>query len=70
MFRYWLQGGRIKVGFLGGAQIDKYANLNTTVVGPYDAPKVRRDSHRQAVFGSTNMRPCISICMAWQNHEQ
>ncbi len=41
MFRYWLQGGRIKVGFLGGAQIDKYANLNTTVVGPYAAPKVR-----------------------------
>lgn len=41
MFRYWLQGGRIKVGFLGGAQIDKYANLNTTVVGSYDAPKVR-----------------------------
>ena len=33
MFRYWLQGGRINVGFLGGAQIDKYANLNTTVVG-------------------------------------
>ena len=33
MFRYWLQGGRITVGFLGGAQIDKYANLNTTVVG-------------------------------------
>ncbi len=41
MFRYWLQGGRIKVGFLGGAQIDKYANLNTTVVGIYDKPKVR-----------------------------
>jgi glutaconate CoA-transferase subunit B len=41
MFRYWLQGGRIGVGFLGGAQIDKYANLNTTVVGPYDKPKVR-----------------------------
>jgi glutaconate CoA-transferase subunit B len=41
MFRYWLQGGRIKVGFLGGAQIDRYANLNTTVVGPYDKPKVR-----------------------------
>jgi glutaconate CoA-transferase subunit B len=41
MFRYWLQGGRINVGFLGGAQIDRYANLNTTVVGPYDAPKVR-----------------------------
>jgi len=41
MFRYWLQGGRIKIGFLGGAQIDKYANLNSTVVGPYDKPKVR-----------------------------
>ena len=41
MFRYWLQGGRITTGFLGGAQIDKFANLNTTVVGPYDHPKVR-----------------------------
>jgi glutaconate CoA-transferase subunit B len=41
MFRYWLQGGRITVGFLGGAQIDKFANLNTTVVGPYATPKVR-----------------------------
>jgi glutaconate CoA-transferase subunit B len=41
MFRYWLQGGRITVGFLGGAQIDRYANLNTTVVGPYHKPKVR-----------------------------
>jgi glutaconate CoA-transferase subunit B len=41
MFRYWLQGGRISVGFLGGAQIDRFANLNTTVVGPYEHPKVR-----------------------------
>ena len=41
MFRYWLQGGRMTVGFLGGAQIDKFANLNTTVIGPYDRPKVR-----------------------------
>jgi glutaconate CoA-transferase subunit B len=41
MFRYWLQGGRITVGFLGGAQIDRHANLNTTVVGAYDKPKVR-----------------------------
>jgi glutaconate CoA-transferase subunit B len=41
IFRYWLQGGRIDVGFLGGAQIDRYANLNTTVIGPYDKPKVR-----------------------------
>lgn len=41
MFRYWLQGGRVTVGFLGGAQIDRYANLNTTVVGPYEKPSVR-----------------------------
>jgi len=41
MFRYWLLGGRMTVGFLGGAQIDRFANLNTTVIGPYDKPKVR-----------------------------
>jgi glutaconate CoA-transferase, subunit B len=41
MFRYWLQGGRVTVGFLGGAQIDKFANLNTTVVGDYAKPKTR-----------------------------
>ncbi len=41
MFRYWLQGGRMTVGFLGGAQIDRFANLNTTVVGDYARPKVR-----------------------------
>lgn len=41
MFRYWLQGGRITVGFLGGAQVDRFGNLNTTVVGPYEKPKVR-----------------------------
>ncbi len=41
IFRYWLQGGRINVGFLGAAQIDRHANLNTTVIGPYDKPKTR-----------------------------
>jgi glutaconate CoA-transferase subunit B len=41
MFAYWLQGGRIDVGFLGAAQIDRYANLNSTVIGDYDQPKVR-----------------------------
>ncbi len=41
MFRYWLQGGRITKGFLGAAQIDKFANINTTVVGDYHKPKVR-----------------------------
>jgi glutaconate CoA-transferase subunit B len=41
MFRYWLQGGRVTVGFLGAAQLDRFANINTTVIGPYDHPKVR-----------------------------
>ena len=41
MFRYWLQGGRITVGFLGAAQIDRFANINTTVIGDYHKPKVR-----------------------------
>jgi glutaconate CoA-transferase, subunit B len=41
MFAYWLQGGRIDVGFLGAAQIDRHGNLNSTVIGPYDSPKVR-----------------------------
>jgi glutaconate CoA-transferase, subunit B len=41
MFRYWLQGGRISIGFLGAAQIDRYANINTTVVGDYHHPRTR-----------------------------
>lgn len=41
MFQYWLQGGRISVGFLGAAQLDRYANINTTVIGPYGSPQVR-----------------------------
>jgi glutaconate CoA-transferase subunit B len=41
MFRYWLQGGRISIGFLGAAQLDPFGNINTTVIGPYDNPKVR-----------------------------
>jgi glutaconate CoA-transferase subunit B len=41
IFNYWLQGGRIDLGFLSAAQIDKFANLNSTVIGPYDDPKVR-----------------------------
>ncbi len=41
IFENFLQGGRIQVGFLGGAQIDRWGNINTTVVGDYAAPKVR-----------------------------
>jgi glutaconate CoA-transferase, subunit B len=41
IFSYWLQGGRIDVGFLSAAQIDRYGNLNSTVIGSYDHPDVR-----------------------------
>jgi glutaconate CoA-transferase subunit B len=40
-FRYWLQSGRVTVGFLGAAQVDRFANINTTVVGPYAHPTTR-----------------------------
>jgi glutaconate CoA-transferase subunit B len=41
MFRYWLQGGRITVGFLGAAQLDRFGNINTTVIGDYEHPRTR-----------------------------
>ena len=41
VFNYWLQPGRIDIGFLSGAQIDRFANINSTVIGSYESPKVR-----------------------------
>ena len=41
IFAYWLQGGRVDVGFLGGAQLDRFGNINSTVIGPYDRPRTR-----------------------------
>jgi glutaconate CoA-transferase, subunit B len=41
VFNYWLQPGRIDIGFLSGAQIDRLGNINTTVIGEYDEPLVR-----------------------------
>jgi glutaconate CoA-transferase, subunit B len=41
IFAYWLQGGRIGIGFLSGAQIDRFGNLNSTVIGAYSRPSVR-----------------------------
>ncbi len=41
MFNYWIQGGRIEVAFLGAAQVDRYANLNSTVIGDYEHPRTR-----------------------------
>jgi glutaconate CoA-transferase subunit B len=41
IFAYWLQGERISIGFLGAAQIDRFGNLNSTVIGEYEQPEVR-----------------------------
>ena len=41
MFRYWIQGGRIPLVVLGAAQIDRYGNINSTVIGGYHQPRVR-----------------------------
>jgi len=41
IFAYWLQGGRVDVGFLGAAQLDKFGNINSTVIGDYTAPHTR-----------------------------
>ena len=41
IFSYYLQAGRVDVGFLGAAQIDRFGNLNSTVIGPYELPSTR-----------------------------
>ena len=41
MFNYWIGPGRVQVAFLGAAQIDRHANLNSTVIGDYDHPRTR-----------------------------
>jgi glutaconate CoA-transferase subunit B len=41
IFAYWLQAGRVDLGFLGAAQVDRFGNLNSTVIGPYDRPQTR-----------------------------
>jgi glutaconate CoA-transferase subunit B len=41
MFNYWIGAGRVDVAFLGAAQVDRYANLNSTVIGDYDNPRTR-----------------------------
>lgn len=41
IFGYWLQAGRIDIGFLGGAQLDRFGNINSTVIGSYERPSTR-----------------------------
>ena len=61
IFHYWLQGGRIDVGFLGAAQIDRAGNINSTVIGPYDDPKVRLPGAGGAPEIATNARDVIVV---------
>jgi glutaconate CoA-transferase subunit B len=61
IFQLFLQGGRIEVGFLGGAQIDKYGNINTTVVGDYARPKVRLPGSGGAAEIATHAQRTVII---------
>ena len=62
VFNYWLQPGRIDVGFLGAAQIDKYGNVNTTVIGDYAEPKVRLPGAGGAPKSPRRVKRCSSSC--------
>lgn len=61
LFAYYLQGGLIDVGFLGAAQIDRYGNINTTVIGDYGRPKVRLPGSGGACEIAINARQVFVI---------
>jgi glutaconate CoA-transferase subunit B len=61
IFNCWLQAGRIDVGFLGGAQIDRFGNINTTVIGPYREPKVRLPGARGAPKIAASAKEVIMV---------
>jgi glutaconate CoA-transferase subunit B len=61
LFGYYLQGGLIDVGFLGAAQIDRFGNINTTVIGSYDHPKTRLPGSGGACEIAINARQVFVI---------
>ena len=61
LFTFYLQGGLIDVGFLGAAQIDRFGNINTTVIGDYDAPKTRLPGSGGACEIAINARQVFVI---------
>jgi glutaconate CoA-transferase subunit B len=61
IFNYWVQPGRIDVGFLGAAQIDRFGNINTTVIGPYDHPTTRLPGSGGACEIAINARQVFVI---------
>lgn len=61
VFQLMLQNGRIDVGFLGGAQIDRFGNINTTVIGPYERPTVRLPGSGGAAEIATHAKRTLVI---------
>jgi glutaconate CoA-transferase subunit B len=61
LFGYYLQGGLVDVGFLGAAQIDRFGNINTTVIGPYDRPTTRLPGSGGACEIAINARQVFVI---------
>jgi glutaconate CoA-transferase subunit B len=61
IFSYWLQGGRIEMGFLGTGQIDRFGNLNSTVIGKYSSPKVRMPGAGGAPLITAGAREIVVI---------
>ena len=61
VFQLILQNGRIDVGFLGGAQVDRYGNINTTVIGPYERPRVRLPGSGGAVEIAIHARRTVVV---------
>jgi len=61
IFGYWLQGGRVDIGFVGTAQIDRFGNLNTTVIGDYISPKIRLPGAGGAPAIASNVRELVVI---------
>lgn len=61
MFNYWIGPGRIEVAFLGAAQVDHHANLNSTVIGDYDHPKTRLPGAGGAPEIATGCREVVVI---------
>ncbi len=68
MFRYWLQGGRMTVGFLGGAQIDRFANLNTTVIGALSTS--RRCGCPAAAARPRSRAPAARSSSSWRSRKR
>lgn len=61
IFAYYLQAGRIDVGFLGAAQIDRFGNLNSTVIGDYGRPKTRLPGAGGAPEIATNAKQIFVV---------